>query len=42
VDAFIPVIALLVGNMGDQLLVDTTPDISQIDRLHGQNPFPIY
>ena len=40
VDTFILVIALLVGNMGDQLFVDTTPDIGQIDRLHGENPFP--
>jgi hypothetical protein len=39
VDAFILVIALLVGDVADQLLVDTTPDIGQIDRLHGRNSF---
>jgi hypothetical protein len=40
VDTFILVIALLVGYLGDQFLVDATFDISQIDGLHGQNPFP--
>ena len=40
VDTFILVIAFLVGDMGDQLLVDTAPDIGQIDRLHSQIPFP--
>ena len=40
VDTFILVIAFLVGDMGDQLLVETAPDIGQIDRLHSQNPLP--
>ncbi len=39
VDTLILEVALLVGNMGDQLLVDTTPDIGQIDRLHSHSPF---
>ena len=34
VDTLILEVALLVGDMGDQLLVDTTPDVGQIDRLH--------
>jgi hypothetical protein len=41
VDTFIFEVALLVGDIGDQLLVDTPPDIGEIDRLHGHNPFPI-
>ena len=41
VDAFILEVALLVGDVGDQFLVDTPPDIGEIDRLHGQHPFPI-
>jgi hypothetical protein len=40
VDTLILVIALLVGNIGDKFLVDTTPDIGQVDRVHGQNPLP--
>ena len=38
-DTLILVIAFLVGNLGDQFLVNTTLDISQIDRLHGQTPY---
>ena len=38
VDIFILVIALLVGNIGDQFLVDTTADIGQVDRVHGDTP----
>ena len=33
-DTFILVIALLVGNLGDQFLVDTTLDIGQINGVH--------
>ena len=40
-DAFILVIALLVGDMGDQFLVDTTPDIGQVDGVHGET-LPIW
>ena len=35
VNTFILVIALLVGHIGDQFLVDATLDIGQIDCLHG-------
>ena len=38
VDTLIRVIALLVGNIGDQFLVDTTPDIGQVDGVHGERP----
>ena len=41
VDTLIFEVALLVGHLGDQLLVDTTSDVGQIDALHGQNPLPI-
>jgi hypothetical protein len=34
VDTFILVIALLVGHIGDQFLVDTTLDIGQINGVH--------
>ena len=40
-DAFVFEVALLVGDVGDQFLVDTPPDVGEIDRLHGQHPFPI-
>ena len=40
VDTFILVIALLVGNIGDQFLVDTSPDIGQVDRVHRRNSPP--
>jgi hypothetical protein len=36
VNTLILVIALLVGNLCDQFLVDATLDIGQIDCLHGQ------
>ena len=35
VDTFILEISLLVGHVGDQFLVDTVPDIGQVDRVHG-------
>jgi hypothetical protein len=38
VDALVFEVALLIGDMGNQLLVDTSPDIDQINRLHSQNP----
>ena len=40
VDTSIFVIALLVGNIGNQFLVNTASDIGQVDRVHGQPPFP--
>jgi hypothetical protein len=40
VDTFSLVVALLVGHVGDQFLVDTTPHVGQVDRVHGQTPFP--
>ena len=39
VDTLVRVVALLVGDIGDQLLVDTSPDKGQIDGVHGQIPF---
>jgi hypothetical protein len=41
VDALILVIALLVGNIGNQFLVDTAPNIGQVDRVHSQAPSPV-
>jgi len=38
VDTFILVIALLVGHIGDQFLVDTTLDIGQINGAHAWIP----
>ena len=35
VDTFILVVALLVGHVGDQFLVDTVPCIGQVDGVHG-------
>ena len=39
VDAFILVVALLVGDIRDQFLVVSMADIGQIDGLHSSNPF---
>jgi hypothetical protein len=38
VDAFILVVAFLVGHVSDQLLVDPAPDIGQIDGVHAETP----
>ena len=38
VDAFILVVALLIGDIGDQFLVIPVPDIGQVDSVHGWNP----
>ncbi len=35
VDTFVLVVALLVGNIGDEFLVDTAPDEGQVDGVHG-------
>ena len=37
-NTFILVIALLVGHIGDQFLVDAALDVGQIDGLHSQSP----
>ena len=34
-DTLVRVIALLVGDICDQFLVDATPDIGQVDGVHG-------
>ncbi len=41
VDAFVAVVVLLIGDVGDQLLVNAPPDVSEIDRLHAESPFPV-
>nr|WP_248297495.1 hypothetical protein [Streptomyces sp. S1D4-11] len=38
VDALVGVVALLVGDVGDQLLVQTPPDVGEIDRVHERVP----
>jgi hypothetical protein len=43
VDTFILVIPLLVGDIGDQFLVDTTPDVGQVDGVHSEMaPLPVW
>lgn len=37
VDTFVLVIALLVGNIGDQFLVVPMPDIGEVNCVHGRN-----
>jgi hypothetical protein len=41
VDTLVLEVTFLAGDMRDQFLVEATPDIGEIDRLHGQNPFSI-
>jgi hypothetical protein len=36
VDTFILIIALLVGDIGDQFLVEPTPGIGQVNSVHGE------
>ena len=36
-DTFILEIALLIGHIGDQFFVETTPEKRQIDRMHRRN-----
>jgi hypothetical protein len=38
VDALIFEVTLLIGDIGDQLLMDATPDIGEIDRMHDESP----
>jgi hypothetical protein len=37
-DALVGVVVLLVGDVGDQFLVQATPDVSEIDRVHERFP----
>jgi hypothetical protein len=40
VDSLLLVVVLLVGNVGDQLLVDAQPDVGQVDDAHCEDSCP--
>jgi hypothetical protein len=40
VDALLLVVVLLVGDVGDQFLVDSQPGVGQVDGVHCEDSFP--